>query len=83
MGLVGHHIIIQGEHVHIITDAWEDDEQLCKKPNEGNFQRVSSCAELFEQNDQSYYSQKLARESISYVIPTEAGSITTVSNNFF
>ncbi len=37
--------------MHIITDAWEDDEQLCKKPNEGNFQRVSSCAELFEQND--------------------------------
>jgi hypothetical protein len=46
-----------GEHLHIIASAWEDDEELCKKPNEGNFQRVTACAEIFKQIDYSYYSQ--------------------------
>ncbi len=47
-----------GEHLDIIASAWEVDEQLCKKPNEGNFERVTACAELFKQIDYSYHSQK-------------------------
>jgi hypothetical protein len=66
-----------GEHLHIISRAWEDDEELCKKPNEGNFQRVTACAELFKQIDYSYHAQmshvKIFIKLLSYVIPTEAG----------
>ncbi len=64
-----------GEHLHIISSAGEDDEELCKKPNEGNFQRVTACAELFKQIGYSSHSQKshvkIFIELLSYVIPPQ------------